>query len=134
MSKNFTTSVRLFLRPLYRFFLIDLFVDREARPVLIYAVVLIAAGAVLFHWIEKWNWLDSVYFTVVTITTIGFGDFSPKTNLGKIVTIFYGLNGVALLLMLFDQIRRIRAREFARNHPNDPLAAKIVDGDNADLM
>ena len=134
MSKNFTTSVRLFLRPLYRFFLIDLFVDREARPVLIYAVVLIAAGAVLFHWIEKWNWLDSVYFTVVTITTIGFGDFSPKTNLGKIVTIFYGLNGVALLLMLFDQIRRIRAREFARNHPNDPLAAKIVNGDNADLM
>ncbi len=114
MSKKYSTSVRLFFRPFYRFSLLDLFVDKEAQPVLIYAALLIAAGAVLFHWIEKWGWLDSVYFTVVTITTIGFGDFFSQTKLGKIVTIFYGLNGVALLLMLFDHIRRIRVREFTK--------------------
>jgi len=116
MPKSTKTRVRLFFRPLVRFFLIDLFADREARPVLIYAMVLITVGALLFHWVEGWGWLDSVYFTVVTITTIGFGDFSPKTDLGKIVTIFYGLNGVALLLMLFDQIRRIRAKELKENN------------------
>ncbi len=123
MSSKKTLPIRQFLRPFYRFFLVDLFVDQEARPVLIYAALLIAAGALLFHWIEKWGWLDSVYFTVITITTIGFGDFTPQTRLGKIVTIFYGLNGVALLLMLFDQIRRVRVREF--NEANGPIATGI---------
>jgi len=123
MKNHLLTPIRRFLKPLYRFFLIDLFVDREARPVLIYAFVLIGAGALLFHWIEKWGWLDSVYYTVVTITTIGFGDLTPKTSLGKIVTVFYGLNGIALLLMLFDQIRRIRAREYAED--NGPIASQI---------
>ncbi len=123
MSPKRTSPVRQFFRPFYRFFLVDLLVDREARPVLIYAALLITAGALLFHWIEKWGWLDSVYFTVITITTIGFGDFTPQTQLGKIVTIFYGLNGIALLLMLFDQIRRIRLREF--NKASGPIAAEL---------
>ncbi len=123
MKNHSPISIQRFLKPLYRFFLMDLLVDRQARPVLIYAFVLIAAGAGLFHWIEKWGWLDSVYYTVVTITTIGFGDLTPKTSLGKIVTIFYALNGIALLLMLFDQIRRIRAREYAET--SGPIAAQI---------
>ena len=42
------------------------------------------------------------------MTTIGYGDFSPTTPLTKLITIFYGLNGVILLLMLFDAVRRVR--------------------------
>ncbi len=105
---------RLF-RPFYRFFLFDLIQDQEARPVLIYIVLLISLGAFIFHYVEHWGWLDATYFTVITITTIGFGDFTPHTSLGKILTIFYGLNGIAILLMLFDHIRRIRTQEYAEN-------------------
>ena len=36
------------------------------------------------------------------------GDFAPTTPLTKLITIFYGLNGVIVLLMLFDVIRRLR--------------------------
>jgi hypothetical protein len=39
---------------------------------------------------------------------IGYGDFSPTTPLTKLITIFYGLNGVILLLMLFDGVRQLR--------------------------
>ncbi|MFN2234796.1 MAG: potassium channel family protein, partial [Anaerolineales bacterium] len=53
-------------------------------------------------------WLDSFYFVVITLTTIGYGDFSPTTPATKLITIFYGLNGVILLLMLFDVIRQVR--------------------------
>jgi len=45
---------------------------------------------------------------VITLTTIGYGDFSPSTPVTKLITIFYGLNGVMLLLMLFDVIRQVR--------------------------
>jgi hypothetical protein len=42
-------------------------------------------------------------------TTIGYGDFSPTTPLTKVITMFYGVNGVIVLLILFDVIRRLRA-------------------------
>ncbi|MEJ2599153.1 MAG: potassium channel family protein [Anaerolineales bacterium] len=52
--------------------------------------------------------MDSVYFVVITLTTIGYGDFSPTKPVTKIITIFYGLNGIILILMLFDVIRTVR--------------------------
>jgi hypothetical protein len=52
-----------------------------------------------------------VYFVVVTLTTIGYGDLAPTTPLTKVITIFYGLNGVMLLLTLSDVVRRVRRWE-----------------------
>ena len=52
--------------------------------------------------------MDSVYFVVVTLTTVGYGDLTPTTPVTKIITIFYGLNGIILILMLFDVVRKLR--------------------------
>jgi hypothetical protein len=96
------------LSPLYRTLFLDVFFDRRTRPIFIYAAVMIFLGAAVYHWLEGWDWLDSLYFVVITLTTIGYGDFSPTTPLTKIITIFYGINGIILLLMLFDVIRTLR--------------------------
>lgn len=87
---------------------LDLLIDRRTRPIFLYAIIVIGVGAALYHWLEGWSWLDSVYFVVITLTTIGFGDFSPTKPVTKIITIFYGLNGIILILMLFDMIRTVR--------------------------
>lgn len=87
---------------------LDLFLDPRTRPIFIYAVIIIGVGTALFHWLEGWSWVDSVYFVVITLTTIGYGDFSPTTPLTKLITVFYGLNGVILLLVLFDVVRQVR--------------------------
>lgn len=94
--------------PFYRTLFLDLFFDPRTRPIFIYAAVMVIVGAALYHWLEGWGWLDSIYFVVITLTTIGYGDFSPTTPLTKLITIFYGLNGVILLLMLFDVVRTLR--------------------------
>lgn len=44
---------------------------------------------------------NSLYFSVITLTTIGYGDFSPQTDLGKMFTLVYIVIGVALILGFF---------------------------------
>ena len=95
--------------PFMKTLFLDLLFDKKARPIFIYAVLFILVASALFHWLEGWSWLDSIYFVVITFTTIGYGDFAPTTPLTKIITIFVGLNGVAFLLMIFDEIRRVRS-------------------------
>ena len=87
---------------------LDVLFNRKTRPILIYAAVVITLGAALYHWLEGWSWLDSIYFVVITLTTIGYGDLHPTTPVTKLITIFYGINGIVLILMLFDVIRKIR--------------------------
>lgn len=48
--------------------------------------------------IEKWSILDSFYFSVVTLATIGYGDFVPNTDIGKMFTIIYIFIGVGTLV------------------------------------
>jgi hypothetical protein len=63
--------------------------------------------------------LDSTYFVVVTLPTIGYGDLAPTTPLTKVISIFYGLNGVIVLLTLFDVVRRVRRWEIS-DQPRKP--------------
>ena len=70
---------------------------RRFRVVAGIAATTIGIGSVAYHFIEGWNWLDSVYFSTITLTTIGYGDYTPTTNLGKLFTIFYVLIGVAII-------------------------------------
>jgi hypothetical protein len=90
---------------------LDLLFDRTTRRIFIYMFIMITIGATIYHFLEGWDWLDTFYFVVVTLTTIGYGDFVPTQPITKLITIFYGLNGVILLLTMFDVVRRVRQWE-----------------------
>jgi voltage-gated potassium channel len=51
-------------------------------------------GVIGFHYIEGWEILDSVYMTVITLTTIGFGEVHPLSPAGRIFTIILALIGI----------------------------------------
>ncbi|MBU0623984.1 MAG: potassium channel family protein [Candidatus Thermoplasmatota archaeon] len=59
-------------------------------------VGMIAVGTVVYHHIEGWTWIDSFYFSVCSMTTVGYGDLVPTTEGARLFTAFYVLVGVAV--------------------------------------
>lgn len=91
------------------------------NPFLITIIIFITIlflGSYIFHQIEGWRYLDSLYFTVVTSTTIGYGDFVPKTDLGKIFTMFYCFFGISMVFYFITLI----GRYFLSRHVKEKLA------------
>ena len=61
------------------------------------AVLLIAVGTVVFSLLEDWSIVDSFYFSVVTATTVGFGDLTPDTDGAKLFTVLYIIFGISII-------------------------------------
>lgn len=68
------------------------------------ASLVLGAGTLFYHFVEGWRWLDSLYFCVITLATVGYGDFSPKTDPGKIFTMFYVFTGIGLMVAVFTRL------------------------------
>eukprot|EP00698_Gefionella_okellyi_P024859 TRINITY_DN888_c0_g1_i1.p1 TRINITY_DN888_c0_g1~~TRINITY_DN888_c0_g1_i1.p1 ORF type:complete len:555 (+),score=30.51 TRINITY_DN888_c0_g1_i1:1082-2746(+) len=66
-----------------------------ARVKLVATVSIMLLGATLgafaFHALEGWSYGDSVYYSIVTLSTIGYGDFAPVTFHGRLFFIFFVL-------------------------------------------
>lgn len=76
-------------------------------------VIIVSAGTVFFCLVEGWSWLDAYFFTVVTLSTVGYGSLVPVTALGKIGTtvfIFLGLGVFAVAIQQFGLLA-MRKRE-----------------------
>ena len=67
-------------------------------------VSLLITGTVVYHYIEDWSWTTSFYFTVCTVTTIGYGDVVPTSESSRLFTAFFALAGVSVALASFGII------------------------------
>ena len=71
---------------------------RRIKYILMVILILLLVSSVFYHYVEKWRYIDALYFTAATMTTVGYGDITPKTDIGKIFTIFYVFAGVGIAL------------------------------------
>ncbi len=78
--------------------------DDEYRDLLLTTSIVVTFGSVVYHYLEGWNWIDAIYFSVITLTTVGYGDLSPQTDEGKLFTIFYIIIGIGLILSFINTI------------------------------
>jgi voltage-gated potassium channel len=72
--------------------------DKKLISTVSLAIVLILIGTFFYHHFEGWRYLDSFYFSATTLTTVGFGDLHPTSDISKIFTVFYVLFGVGIIL------------------------------------
>ena len=65
---------------------------------------LLVISIFFYHHVEGWSYINSFYFSVITLTTIGFGDLVPTTAASKIFTSFLALFGVGSFLFALSVI------------------------------
>lgn len=70
---------------------------KRFRIAVMLLLILVNIGTVGFHYIEGWGFLESLYVTITTISTVGYGDYTPHTDAGKIFTIIMIVFGVGLV-------------------------------------
>ena len=82
--------------------------DPEAKVLAVSAIGIIAVGSVVYMVIEHWGPVDAIYFCVVTLATVGYGDLHPTTEVGKIFTVFYILGGLGIIAGFVTELARQR--------------------------
>ncbi|CRK91749.1 CLUMA_CG005383, isoform A [Clunio marinus] len=81
---------------------------QSAVPISICVMILICyitSGAALFHELQKWGVLESLYFCFTALSTIGFGDLQPKDDIGMYAASAYIIVGMAIVAMCFSLIQ-----------------------------
>ena len=89
----------------------------EVRGAIQLAMVLILIATVFYWFVEGWSLVDSAYFSVVTIATVGYGDFVPRTTLGKIFTIGYIFSGIGIFVAAVTALAQATIRDDEKPPP-----------------
>ncbi len=61
-------------------------------------LILIGSGTFVYHRLEHWTWIQSLYFTVATLTTVGYGDIHPTSDSSRLFTVVFILAGVGIAI------------------------------------
>ena len=92
-------------------------------------VIIIIVGTFGYHLIEGWNFLESLYTTIQTISTVGYGDYTPQTGEGKLFTIILIIFGVGTMLytvgMLAETMVEGRLRALAGKGKQEKMIEKM---------
>lgn len=113
------------LSPLPRFLLPA---RARIRIVLMAVLASLLLGTVTFHLLEGWSILDSLYVTAQTVTTVGFGDLTPRTTLGRIFASAFMVVGVGIVLYaLTSTVQSIVHSELFAQYGHSRKMSKLRD-------
>ncbi|MCX6818305.1 MAG: potassium channel family protein [Candidatus Aenigmarchaeota archaeon] len=82
----------------------ELRIDTKIAAAVSAVAALLLFGTFVYHFMENWSWIQAFYFSVTTLTTVGYGDIHPTTDLSRLFTAGYILTGVAIVLASLEII------------------------------
>jgi voltage-gated potassium channel len=98
---------------------------RNALQIIYLLLCILIAGTLGYHFIEGWSLFDSLYMTVITLATVGYGETHPLHVPGRVFTIFLILGGMGIILYGISELTQfivqggiagiLRRRKMERN-------------------
>ena len=82
--------------------------EPEGKVLLASAALVIAVGTIVYMTLEGWSPVDALYFSVVALATVGFGDLTPTTDGAKLFTVGYILAGVGIIAGFASELAKHR--------------------------
>lgn len=93
------------------------------------AGLILFSGTVFYKTVEGWSWVDALYFSAMTLATVGVSDLAPQSVAGRLFTVLYLFVGVGVFVALFAQFARALLQieqevDLAENSKSDDPANK----------
>lgn len=111
---SFALTIIRFLRALRRAWRDALF-----RSSFYLLLLIMFSGTMFYATVEGLRWVDAFYLSVVTLTTLGYGDLHPVTDVGKIFTVIYLFTGMGVVITVVTRLARAMFNEPHSKH-EDP--------------
>ncbi|MDC0584552.1 potassium channel family protein [Bacteroidales bacterium] len=93
---------------------VSFFQNKQYRNLSLSTFAILLNGTIVFHFVEGWRWIDAIYFSVITLTTVGYGDLSPQTDFGKIFSIIYIFVGIGVIFGFINAFYEHRSEKIEK--------------------
>ncbi|MCP4363634.1 MAG: two pore domain potassium channel family protein [Chloroflexi bacterium] len=107
--------------------------DSEFRGLFWMVLTVLLMGTIFYHLREGWSWLDSFYFTVVTLATVGYGDLAPTRPESKIFTVLYIIIGLGLLSSFIVKLANVTQVPIAERPLSRLISSRSSDKEEEDV-
>jgi voltage-gated potassium channel len=87
--------------------------DHQFRSLVFLVVITLLGGTIFYSLEEGWSVVDAFYFSVTTLTTVGLGDLTLETTIGKLFTVVYIFAGLSIILGFIDTVAKETIRRQA---------------------
>lgn len=88
--------------------------DRSFKALIVVLVITLVIGMVFFSRAEHWSLLNAMYFSVMTLSTVGYGDLTPHTDSGKIFAMIYTLFGIGVILAFVGVVTKNVTKHYTK--------------------
>lgn len=81
--------------------------DGRSLHLLAMSASLVFVSTWFYVLVEGWSILDAAYFSVITMSTVGYGDIAPTTAVGKIFTMIFTISGIGIFVATITTVASI---------------------------
>ncbi|UCF36084.1 MAG: potassium channel protein [Acidobacteriota bacterium] len=107
---------------------------RRLIPVLVVIPGIMMIGTVGYRAIEGWDWIESLYMAIITVTTVGFSEVHPLSEDGRVFTTLLILLGVGGITFTFTTVTNYITAGELRGYLKERKMQRVIDGMNGHFV
>jgi voltage-gated potassium channel len=82
-------------------------IKRRLASIAVLIIAVLLTGTFGYHFVSGWSLFDSLYMTVITLATVGYGEVNPLDHAGRIFTMFLIMGGIGVMTYAFSAITSV---------------------------